>query len=164
LGEALFKLNRFQEAEELLRKAVETDPTDASAHVVLARLFYALGDRASFGASASKAIRLDPQSYLACFLYGTWLIEEQGRLQEGIEYIQKSVALSPRFVEGIKYWARILMREGRLEEAARMYEKASALDSQDRQVYYLMAIVYRKLGQQGKAEWALKEYQKKSKP
>jgi len=160
LGEVLFELNRFQEAEQWLGKAAEIDPVSAPAHVLFAKLFYALGDRRSFGTAATKAVQLDPQSHLACYYYGIWLIEDQQRFQEGKEYIQKSVALSPKFVEGIKQWAGILTREGNLAEAARMYEKAITIDPKDARIFYVMAGVYRKLGQHAKAEAALAEYKK----
>lgn len=164
LGETLYKLARFKEAEHWLRRAVETDPVNIHAHIALARLFYALGDREGFGAAASKAVRLDPENYLACYYYGLWLTETQRNLTESSKYISKSIELHPRFVDGLKAWGGILSREGRWDEAARTYERAVAVDLRDAQLYYVLAIAYQKIGEHGKAERALEEFRRFAKP
>ncbi|HEY3132754.1 MAG TPA: tetratricopeptide repeat protein [Acidobacteriota bacterium] len=164
LGETLYRLTRFKEAESWLREAVQADPTNGPAHIALARLFYALGDREDYGSAASKAIQLDPENYLACYYYGLWLLEVQGKFSEGSNYIGKSIELYPRFVDGLKAWGGVLSRQGRWDEAARTYEKAVALDLRNAQLYYLLAIAYHKLGEQGKAERAVEEYRRLAKP
>src|SRR4051794_33700110 len=74
LGDVLFKLNRFAEAEQALKIAVEIDPARGSTLAALAKLYYALGDQERFAITAQRAIQADPSSYLACYVYGKYLL------------------------------------------------------------------------------------------
>jgi Flp pilus assembly protein TadD len=163
LGEVLLKLNRFAEAEVSLNRAAEISPDRASVYVVMARLYYTVGDGEKLGHAASKAIALTPGDYLACFYYGAWLMNNQHQVNDGVEYIRKSIDLQPRFVQGLKMWGRIVSREGRWAEAVRAYEKAVAVDRRDDQLFYLLSVAYRKLGEDQKADSALEQYRRLAK-
>jgi Flp pilus assembly protein TadD len=158
LGEVLLKLNRFAEADASLNRASEISPNRASIYVVMARLHYTVGDGEKLGAAASKAIALDPGNYLACFYYGAWLMKNGGQVNDGAQYIRKSIELQPRFVQGLTMWGRIVSREGRWAEAVRAYEKAVEADPRDDHLFYLLSVAYRKLGEDQKADWALAQY------
>ncbi len=158
LGETLFRLNEFEEAEKRLRQATALEPASAAPWIVAARLYYAIGDRDNFRAAAEKAFALDPQNSQACYYYGLWLLEQAGKPADGARYIQKSVALDPRFGEGLRTWGRILAEQERWEEAGRNFEQALAMEPADAQSLFLLSRVYRKLGQQDKAERALSRY------
>jgi tetratricopeptide (TPR) repeat protein len=160
LGETLVKLNRFGEAEVCLDRAAQISPESASAYVARARLYYAVGDGDKLGTAASKAVGLEPRNYLACFYYGSWLMQYQGQLKQGTEYIRMSIELHPRFVDGLKTWGRIVSHEGRWAEAIRTYERAIAVDPSDDQLFYLLSVAYRKVGEDQKADQALSEYRK----
>jgi Flp pilus assembly protein TadD len=160
LGETLFKLNRFGEAEKSLHRAAEISPRSSSAYIAMARLYYAIGDGEKLGAAASQAIALDPENYRACFYYGIWLLEYQHQVEAGAKNIRKSIDLQPRFVDGLKTWGRIVSHEGRWLEAVHVYEKAAGIDSHDDQVYYLLSVAYRKIGEEQKADRALAQYRR----
>jgi len=163
LGEALVKLNRFGEAEASLNRATRISPESASTQVSMAHLYYALGDGDKLAAAASKAVALDPGNYLACFYYGSWLMQYQGQVSSGADYIRKSIDLQPRFVDGLKTWGRIVTHEGRWAEAVRAYERAAAVDPSDGQLFYLLSVAYRKLGEDQQADRALSQYQRLAK-
>jgi tetratricopeptide (TPR) repeat protein len=163
LGETLLKLNRFGEAEGCLNRAAEISPKSASIYLDMAHLHYAVGDGERLGAAALKAIALDPGNYLACFYYGTWLMQYQDQVKIGTEYIRNSIDLQPRFVEGLKTWGRIVSHEGRWADAVRAYEKAVAVDTRDEQLFYLLSVAYRKIGEDHKADWALAQYRRLAK-
>ena len=164
LGEVLLKRNRFEEAEASLNRAAEISPKVASVYAVMARLHYTVGDGEKLGAAAAKAIALDPGNYLACFYYGAWLMQYQLQDKSGADYIRKSIDLQPRFVQGLKMWGRIVSHEERWAEAVRTYEKAAAVDPHDEQLFYLLSVAYRKLGEDQKADWALAQYRRLAKP
>ena len=163
LGEALVRLNRFGEAELSLNRAVQMSPESASAQVSMAHLYYLVADGAKLGAAATKAIALDPGNYLACFYYGSWMLEYQGQAKAGADYIRKSIELQPRFVEGLKSWGHIASHDGRWSDAVRAYEKATAVDPGDGQLYYLLAVAYRKVGEDQQAERALSQFRRLAK-
>lgn len=160
LGEILLKLNRFGEAEVSLNRAAEISPKGPSVYVVIARLQYAVGDGEKLGTAASRAVALDPGNYLACFYYGAWLMQYQHQDKRGAEYIRKSIDLQPRFVQGLKMWGRMVSHEGGWAEAVRIYEQAVAVDPSDEQLFYLLSVAYRKLGEDQKADRALEQYRK----
>jgi Flp pilus assembly protein TadD len=162
-SQAQFNLNRFVESRQSAKAAVKMAPLDPAGYVTLAGVLYALADRADFGRAASKAVELDPNNYLACYYYGTWLIEDRGKTEEGRDYIIQSVNLNPRFVDGLKAWARIHSREGRWDDALPLYERAMAIDPNDSSLYYLLAVAYRHTGNREKAEWAMREFERTSK-
>jgi len=157
-GEALFAVRRFKEAELKFRKAAELDPNSVSAQVALAKLFHAIGDGEHLGAPASKAVQLDPENYLACYYHGKYLLEYRSQSAEGRDYIRKSIALSPHFVDGLIAWGTILSDDGRWAEAAQAYEQGLIGDPRDSRLYYRLFTAYRKLGQLDKSEWALEQY------
>src|SRR5207302_11036164 len=132
LGETLFRLNEFEEAEKRLRQAAALEPDSAAPWIVAARLYYAIGDRENFGDAAQKSFVLDPQNGQACYYYGLWLLEQAGKPADGALYIQKSIALDPRFGEGLRTWGRILAKQERWEQAARTFEQALALEPGER--------------------------------
>jgi Flp pilus assembly protein TadD len=159
LGETLFRLNEFEEAEKRLGQATALEPDSAAPWVVAAGLYYAIGDRENFRAAAEKAFALElPQNSLACYYYGLWLVEQAGKPADGARYIQRGIALDPRFSEGLRMWGQILAEQERWGEAARDFEQALALEPADAQSLFLLSRVYRKLGQQDKAERALSRY------
>ena len=101
LGDVMFEQKRLKDSEQWLRTAVEVDPTAATAYVLLAKLFYAVGDQENLRWAASKAIKLAPKHYLACYYYGKWLIDYQGQIAEGRQVHPKSygviASISGRF-------------------------------------------------------------------
>jgi tetratricopeptide (TPR) repeat protein len=160
LGDTLIKLNRFQEAEVVLRTASNIDPLNSAIFVLLSKLYSSLGDERQFGEAATKAIEYGPANYLACYYYGSWLIEFKSDLAQGADYISRSIKLQPRFSEGLKAWGHIQSRTAHWQGAACAYERALAADAHDLQLFYLLSIVYRKMGEDLKAKGALATYRK----
>ena len=160
LSEVMMNLLQLEEAERLLTKAAELEPPSSDLYALFARLYYSMGDKEKLAGTASKAIELDPNNHLACFYYGLWLSVYQSDPERGANYIRRSIELQPRFVPGLKEWARFLTHQGKWEEAARIYEKAISVNSQDRQLSFLLSVAYRKIGQKEKAEWALSQFRK----
>lgn len=158
-AETLQRAGNLKEAEGALRKAVAVDQKSAGPQAALAKLYYSLGDRKQFAVAAQQAIALDSKNYLACFLYGKYLLEDAGREAEGRDWIARSIQLYPAFDDGLIEWAAILSREKRWQEAAQVYEQAAKANPARAQTYYLMHVAYRKCGKPEQAEAALRRYQ-----
>jgi tetratricopeptide (TPR) repeat protein len=163
LGETLFRMSRYQDAEPVFRRAVQLDASNSGAQVALAKLLYAVGDRANFEAAVLKALRMSPDNYLACYYYGKYL-EQKGQIEEAGRYYEKSCLLAPGFFDGLIAWGEILSRQERFQEAAAAYERARASRPADAQVYYLLSLVWRKLGDAERAQRALDEFRIHTKP
>jgi tetratricopeptide (TPR) repeat protein len=163
LGETLFKMSQYPEAEATFRRALDLDASNLGAQVALAKLLYAVGDRTNFEAAILKAIRMGPDNYLACYYYGKYL-EQKGQADEACGYYEKSCQLAPGFFDGLIAWGEILSRQGHLREAAAVYERARASRPDDAQVYFLLSQVWRKLGDTERAQWAIDEFRAHAKP
>jgi tetratricopeptide (TPR) repeat protein len=160
LGDTLFKLNRFDESEQALKVAAQAGPGSASALASLAKLYYSLGDQERFAATVKMAIQADSSNYVACYLFGKYLIEQAGSVAEGRTYVARSIELAPRFEDALIEWGGLMAGEGRWKEAAEAYERAAQSNPARSQTYYLMYAAYRKSGNHEKAEWALGEYRR----
>jgi tetratricopeptide (TPR) repeat protein len=158
LGDSLFQLYQFPEAEKSIRRALELEPSSASAYVALAKLFHAVGHREQLGHTASRAVELDAESYLANYYYGLWLAEHQKDVVRAARHFEKASQLYPGFAPAWAALARTHAAQQRWTDAAAAYEQALALDSQNREVFYQAATAFRKVGQKEKAEWAMKRF------
>jgi tetratricopeptide (TPR) repeat protein len=159
LGESQFVLYELRAAEKSLRRAAELEPASGSAQVALAKLFYAVGNKEQLALAASKALHLAPENYLACYYYGLWLAEYQNDASAAAQYFEKSIRLYPGFSSSLISLGKLEAKNKHWVRAVELYERALAVDSQHRQLYFLAATAYRKLGNKDKAEWAMKQFQ-----
>lgn len=158
LGESLFAVRRFTDAELQFLKAVELDPESPSAQLALAKLYFTISDRDKLDGPARKAVELAPDNFLACYFYGRHLIEDRGDRVEGRKYLQKAVTLGPTFSDGLLFWAKLLAEEQNWTEAIDTYQKAIASDPADPRPYYGLFLIYRKQGNREKVDWALQKF------
>jgi tetratricopeptide (TPR) repeat protein len=158
LGDALLTLNEFEQAEKCLRQAITGELNGIAPWIVLTKLYYTIADRPNFQSAAEKTIVLAPENYQACYYYGLWLIEHAGKVLEGTRYIQKSIELQPRFVDGLRMQAQLQARQTNWEAAARTYQRILVLEPDDRQSLFLLYRTYQRLGQIEKAEHTLSRY------
>jgi tetratricopeptide (TPR) repeat protein len=158
LGEALFAVRRFSEAQTQFLKAVELDPQSPSAQLALAKLYFTIADHDKLEGTARKAVELAPDSFLACYFYGRHLIEDRGDRVAGRTYLQRTVTLAPTFTDGLLFWAKLLVEEQNWTEAIETYQKAIASDASDPRPYYGLFLMYRKQGNRQKVEWALQKF------
>lgn len=159
LGESQFVLYELTEAERSFRRAAELDPSSGSAQVALAKLFYAVGNKDQLALAASRAVQLAPENYLACYYYGLWQAEYQNDASAAAHYFEKSIHLYPGFSSSLLSLGKLEAKKEHWLRAVELYERALAVDSQNRQLYFLAATAYRKLGNKDKAEWAMKQFQ-----
>ena len=158
LGESLFSLYEFPEAEKSFSKALEIEPSNASAEVARAKLYYATGDKEKFGAAAWRALHLGPDNYQACYYYGLWLSEYERDKVLAQKYFEKSIELHPGFAGALSALGKILSGQGKWERAVELYERALAVDPRNRQVYFQVSAAYRRLGRVEKADWAMQQF------
>lgn len=92
LANALFRLNKPDEAETELREAVKTDATLGPAELAMARLWAGRADAKQAQAWYVKAIAAQPENARVYHQYGGWLLE-QGRVDEA----KAQVALAEKY-------------------------------------------------------------------
>jgi TolB-like protein/DNA-binding SARP family transcriptional activator/Tfp pilus assembly protein PilF len=120
-------------AIDMLRKAIELDPTFAAAHAALANAFLhrvQMGIGAEWAdsgvAAARRALELDAglaEGYRELGANQSW----QGRLAEAEESFRRAVAVKPSYGEAFRGLGVTVAWQGRLDEALQHYERAYRL-------------------------------------
>jgi tetratricopeptide (TPR) repeat protein len=142
LGDLLFHTGRYDEAEGLLKRAIELDPGLAAARVSLGALRLRQGRHAEAREQLQQAAADAPENHLAHFHLAEALHREgasagagvvtPAQFEERTELIRaelrRALALAPGFVETYRLLATVEMERGdRHEEAAGLLRRASAL-------------------------------------
>lgn len=117
---------RREEQRRALEQALAIDPKLAEAHVRLARLFVAMGDRASAEEAFAKARAAGPSDplVLATLVYRE---SRDGRLDEAIELAQKLVQLDPLSALYRGNLGHLLIAGGRYQSALTELQRVQAL-------------------------------------
>ncbi len=157
----LVRFNRWEEAIQVGRRAVEVEPGDADAHHFLARtLFDSKGADAEAVnealAQLNEGLRLRPNDLLPLFYFGTFFFKEE-KTEVAVEELRSMLARNPASAEAHYYLGIIAARSGPVEDAVGHYQDASRINPQ-------YAEPYDKLGQilmeRGQIEAAVTEFRK----
>ena len=121
----------------LCKRAVEIDPNYAQAWALLglaqANLFYAYSGNEELEdglSAAEEALRLDP-TIAEAHLPKAWHLALHGQEEEAAAEIATALKLNPDCWEANKEAARIVYRQGNMDEAIRLLEHASDLAESD---------------------------------
>jgi tetratricopeptide (TPR) repeat protein len=134
LGNVFTDQQRWEDAEKSYRDAVQWSPKDIDALVALSVILVqprAGGDNARRFAdaenSARRAVQLDPNNAVAWDRLGVAL-QARGLFNNETEHAyRRAVELDPNFAVAYAHLARVLKRNGRAEEAAPNYSRATEL-------------------------------------
>ena len=127
LAVAAFHLGRYPESMRTARETLEENPRRVDTHVLLGRVFLALGQPGQAGASLRRALEIDAGSGLANYEYGRFLHRE-GRHAEAAEHLQRALALRPGDFRLHYQLGRALHQAGQAEAAMDRYRQALALE------------------------------------
>ena len=106
----------WEEGSRLLRRAIELQPSNMTAHAYQALLPLCHGQFAELAAGLDKASQLDPLSPWS-FRNRGWYYYYGGQYDQAIEVLNTALALDPRFREAQFMLAYAYLRERRYGEA-----------------------------------------------
>lgn len=115
-ADVLFRLEKFDQAEYVVREALEVDPTHAAAHLLSAKLHI----RAEELESALAALRRSRQSgtiYLETILLEANLLADRERLKEAKQLFRDLIGAQDRAVEFRMIYIDFLIQRGELQSA-----------------------------------------------
>jgi tetratricopeptide (TPR) repeat protein len=124
-GNAMNRLGKFDEAENLFSQVLQNDPTNPYAHAELAAVMLNKGDDATAEALFQRAAELGDRRY-TCPHEGLGLIYlRQGKSNEAKAEFAKAIQANPD-IEYKKYngLAKIYIREGKIAEAEKLLKKS----------------------------------------
>ena len=152
-GQLCFLAGRNPEAEAAFLKALEIDPHLTDARNNLGAVYDATGKK-DLAEREFKKVLADP-SYTApenAHMNLGKLYASQGRLDEAIAELRRSVESNPKYYRGHYELASTLDRAGRYEEATREYEVALPEYKQNGEYHYRIGLAYMKLRESAKAK------------
>jgi tetratricopeptide (TPR) repeat protein len=117
----------YPRAEELLRRAVTRQPSNAESHVSLAHLLSNLGRHDEALSAVGQARSLDPNLPIARSLEGQFLVMAR-RYDAALAQLDSTVEIAPRFVQGHVMRAYPLIALRRYDEAIRECDIARELE------------------------------------
>src|SRR5215217_1425369 len=140
VARALVHLERFQDANDMYRSAIEADPDYLEAQLGASELFtekYAYSDAALF---LEDALTINPNSARAYLD-----LARNKRLNSDTEIaaaLAKALAINPNFVEAIALKAALALEASRMDEASAEIEKAFKINSRSLEAHSLRAAMF----------------------
>ena len=135
IARALVHLERYQDANDMYRSAIEADSNDLDAQLGAAELFtskYQYGDAALF---LNDAFKINPNRARA-FLD----LARNKRLDgDADSAVAKALAINPNFVEAIALKAALALEASRMDEASAEIEKALKINARSLEAHSLRA-------------------------
>ena len=150
-----------EKAAVALKKAIELDPAFTDAYIVLGDVLESDNKLEDALPVFEAAIRKQPDSYIGYFYCGKILLKmNDGRLEQAIEQLRKTVQLAPDFAEGRYELGRALEHAGKTREAISEYEASTRRDPALAESHYRLAVLYRKQGDATHADLAMTAFKK----
>jgi adenylate cyclase len=145
-------------AREMFRRAIEADPDYALAYAgvanasALIHMYYpgSEGNLEQADEASDKALELDPELPDAHAARG-FALSMLKRFDEAEQEFQTAMRLDPKLYEARYFYARACFQQGKLVEAARLFEEASQV-REDYQAVFFAAQSHEALGNQAEAE------------
>ena len=155
-GRALYLLDRFEPAVNVLRTALENDPRNAQIYRIEALALEASGRADEADAAFLQAMALDrdsPPNEDPAIDYGVFLYRA-GRAEAALEPLRTAVQRHADAARAQLELGCVLLALDQVEEAAAHLERATALDPRGARGHLLLGKAYQRLG---KGELARKE-------
>jgi len=157
-----FREKGLQFARRMFSRAIDIDPSYARAYAGIADCssqLYKYWDASSANleqaeSASRKALELAPDLAEAHAARG-FALTLGGSHDEANREFETAIQLDPKLYEGYLYYANGRFAEGKLAEAARLFERAAAVRTEDYQAHALAGLCYTGLHREDEARTAL---------
>jgi tetratricopeptide (TPR) repeat protein len=124
-AEALWALERFQDANDQFKLAVANNPKNAEIRTRWGRLFLERFNKAEADKLFKEALAID-DNYAPAYL-GMALVESDGFSIKAVQNAQKAIKLDPKLVEAQELLAYLALEDNDNDKAAKEADKALAI-------------------------------------
>lgn len=156
VGSRYMDLKQYDLAEAEFTQAVNSNPRDASAHLMLGAAYYWQGKVDQSLAEYRTALELDPASSQAYMLIGISLAWK-GETMPSFEAFKKASELEPDRADVNMNMGSILETLGRNAEALRHFRRAVSLEPRSALYHFQLGMLYRRLGRDSDAVDSMRE-------
>jgi tetratricopeptide (TPR) repeat protein len=150
IGNVNIKLERFPEARQAFRMALEINPNFAGAHVNIGETYLQEGDFEKATTHFEKAIRISPR-YAAPYNNIGVALRKMGKTEEAVSYFDKAIDLKPDFYTALRNKADLLFSLNRYQEAIDYYTRILTLHPRSVEAFYELGVCYEKVDMVDKA-------------
>jgi tetratricopeptide (TPR) repeat protein len=130
LGDLLMRSERFDDAEERLKRALQLNPLLASAHAAMGQLLLRQENAGDAVGYFQRAVELDPTNHLAHYYFASSIEGRSRRLSDADwnlarSELLKSVELAPHFVAATQMLANLnLSRNAEIPQTVELLRRA----------------------------------------
>jgi len=134
LGVYLQRVGEYQQAEELIEKALRMTPTDPSAFMLRALFSMEIGRSAAALEDLNRAIDLDGKA-LHAYYYRGELYRKMGDHEKALADYHSALKLRPLYTNALDGIAQVLKQSGQDDQAKAACEKIIQINSRDARGY-----------------------------
>ena len=143
--------NQFELAEQDFQEAARLAPEKSFSYVGMGVGYMQSGDLAKAVEVLRQRVKQTQGDYLLHYMLGEALLRSGANpgdttFPEARAALETSITLNPNFSGSRVEWAKILLKENRVDDAVVQLEKARALDPKNQAAYSQLAIAYRRQG------------------
>jgi Tfp pilus assembly protein PilF len=162
LGFANFKLDKNEEAERALRKAIELDPKFAAAFAYLGLIRAKTGAYGEAISLYESALRADPKLAVVHHLIADSMLKQNGDARIIEMHLRQAVEMDPTFTPARLSLGKLFMRAQRWNDAASELEQVVKLDPSVPEAYYQLGLAYGRLKRTADAQSAMATFKRLS--
>jgi Tfp pilus assembly protein PilF len=155
LGFANFKLDKPEEAERALRKAIDLDPKFAPAFAYLGLIRARTGAYSEAISQYESALRWDPKLVVVHHLIADAMLKINADPLIIEKHLRQSVEMDPTFSPARLALGKLFMRSQRWTEAVSELEQVAKLDPSLPEPYYQLGLAYGRLKRTADAQSAM---------
>lgn len=156
LGLAYSRLERYDDAIDLLKKAIAMNPQEADVHFQLALIYIKQRKYSAAINSLKEAVRIDPFHVEAYANLGL-AYQKEGCAPEAIRVLEKAVHMKQGSAAVSRNLGDAYYSAGKHKEALEAYREAARLNPQDDQVAYQIGVIFNHLEKFSEAKEALQK-------
>ena len=162
LGFANFKLDKNEEAERALRKAIELDPKFAPAFAYLGLIRAKTGAYGEAISLYESALRADPKLAVVHHLIADSMLKQNGDARAIETHLRQAVEMDPTFTPARLSLGKLFMRAQRWTDAVTELEQVVKLDPSVPEAYYQLGLAYGRLKRTADAQSAMATFKRLS--
>lgn len=162
LGFANFKLDKNEEAERALRKAIELDPKFAPPFAYLGLIRAKTGAYAEAILLYESALRADPKLAVVHHLIADAMLKQNADPRTIETHLRQSVEMDPTFTPARLSLGKLFMRSQRWADAVSELEQVIKLDPSVPEAYYQLGLAYGRLKRPADAQSAMATFKRLS--
>ena len=123
------------------RKAIETQPDSAQAHLMLGQSLHALGETEAASRAFDRALNLNPKLAVALFEKGS-ILADQSEWSQAADLFRRAVAASPDYLLAHLALGDMLLRAGEFENSASELRYVLRLEPNNSAAYQGLGLIH----------------------